>query len=335
MKSPHLVPIVGAAIMTFFFFASCKKEETKKESTVPVLAATNVVTNITETTAVSGGKVISDGGSAVTARGVCYGNNQEPNIYNSKTENGAGVGDFGSSLSGLESNKKYYVRSYATNSTGTGYGYQTSFTTSITYGSMTDQEGNTYKTIQIGTQVWMAENLKTSKYRDGSAIPTGLSDSAWYNANTGAYAIYNNEAVNNTTYGKLYNWLAVTDSRKLCPVGWHVPGSGDWTTLETYLGGPYFAAAKMAAVSNLWQPKNNGDTFGGTNESGFSGLPGGDRNFTGTYFSIGNSAAWWSSTEYVHRNAWYFMGSGFGHFYPTALTYNDRNLGLSVRCIRD
>ena len=322
--------------MTFFFFASCKKEETKKESTVPVLAATNVVTNITETTASSGGKVISDGGSAVTARGVCYGKSWDPDISGLKTEDGAGVGDFSSSLTGLESNKKYYVRSYATNSRGTEYGSQTSFTTAINYGSMTDQEGNTYKTIQIGTQLWMAENLKTSKYRDGSAIPTGLSDNAWQNANTGAYAIYNNDEANNTTYGKLYNWYAVTDSRKLCPVGWHIPSYYEWTTLENYLGAPPLQARKLAALPNLWQPRNQGDPVEATNESGFSGLPAGVRTSGGGYFDIGVGTRWWTSSLYASTYPYCFMGAAGGNFYPSALTYaySMRN-GYSVRCLRD
>ena len=324
--------------MTFFFFSGCKKEEAKKEITVPELAATNIVTNITGTTASSGGKVISDGGSAVTARGVCYGNNQEPNIYNSKTENGAGVGDFGSSLTGLESNKKYYIRSYATNSTGTGYGSQTSFTTAIIYGSMTDQEGNTYKTIQIGNQLWMAENLKTSKYRDGTAIPTGLSDNAWQNANTGAYAIYNNDEANNTTYGKLYNWYAVKDSRNLCPVGWHIPDNSEWATLENYLGAPYLQAGKLAALPNLWQRRNQGDVVEATNESGFSGLPAGERSSSGRYFDIGVGTNWWSSTSSYTRNPYYpfsFIGSAGGIF-PSALIYEySTRYGYSVRCLRD
>ncbi len=163
-----------------------------------------------------------------------------------------------------------------------------------------DIDGNTYQTVQIGTQVWMKENLKVSRYRNGDPIPTNLSNSAWQAATTGAYAIYNNNAANDTTFGKLYNWYAVADSRNLCPAGWHVPSDAEWTTLEDYLGGGLVAGGKMKTTTD-WQSPNTG----ATNESGFSGLPGGLRDGSGSYYNVGYFGYWWSSTELSTAGAWY------------------------------
>lgn len=195
--------------------------------------------------------------------------------------------------------------------------------------TITDIDGNVYNTVTIGSQIWMKENLKVSKYRNGSAIPTGLSDSLWINTSSGAYAIYNNNAANNTTYGKLYNWFAVADPRGLCPAGWHVPTDAEWTTLENFLGGQTVAGGKMKSVSSLWQSPNTG----ATNESGFSGLPGGYRYFNGSYNSIGDYGYWWSSTEYSTTDAW---ARNLDYSNSNSNQYNliEQN-GFSVRCLRD
>jgi uncharacterized protein (TIGR02145 family) len=195
--------------------------------------------------------------------------------------------------------------------------------------TVTDIDGNVYKTVQIGTQVWMAENLKTTRYRNGDPIRTNLTDAAWSAVSTGAYAVYNNDAANNTTYGKLYNWYAVVDSRNLCPVGWHIPSDAEWTTLENFLGGDGIAGGKMKAVSNLWQSPNKG----ATNESGFSGLPGGFRDSIFTYDYVGNYGYWWSSTEGSTASAW-FRYLGYGDGISARGNHYKRN-GFSVRCLRD
>ncbi len=208
--------------------------------------------------------------------------------------------------------------------------------------SVTDIDGNTYQTVQIGAQVWMKENLKVSKYRNGDPIPTNLTDAAWGSATTGAFAIYNNDSANNTIYGKLYNWYAVADSRNLCPVGWHVPTDGEWKTLEIYLGMSASDAdftgirgtdqnvgGKLKSTSSLWVAPNTGVT----NESGYSGLPGGNRVSIGINYNIGSSGYWWSSTEYSSTVAWnrtllyYDGGSSRG--------YGNKQIGYSVRCLKD
>ncbi len=196
-------------------------------------------------------------------------------------------------------------------------------------GFVTDIDGNVYQTVTIGTQVWMKENLKVSKYRNGDPIPTNLTDDAWNSTTTGAYAIYNNDVANNTTYGKLYNWYAVADSRNLCPAGWHVPSDAEWTTLENYLGDSSVAGGKLKSTSNLWNTPNTG----ATNESGFFGLPGGNRLVNGTYNFIGYYGDWWSSTE----NSTTFVWSR-GLYYYYGLSYRNSGYkqgGFSVRCIRD
>jgi uncharacterized protein (TIGR02145 family) len=205
------------------------------------------------------------------------------------------------------------------------------FNLSLLYGTMSDIDGNTYKTIEIGTQTWMAENLKVSKYRDGTSIPTGLDGTTWQAATTGAYSIYdddvlyNNDSATNTTYGKLYNWYAVVDSRNLCPVGWHVPSDAELTNLKNFIGGDP-GGRKLISTSSLWTAPNYS-----TNESGFSGLPGGYRTINGTYQHVSNSGHLWSTTE---TTAPFSRLMNAGGSFSTSTIYGKRS-GLSVRCLKD
>jgi uncharacterized protein (TIGR02145 family) len=201
----------------------------------------------------------------------------------------------------------------------------------LTYGSMTDQDGNTYKTITIGTQEWMAENLKASHYRNGDLIPLVTNDSTWSGLSTGATCWYNiDSATYNCPYGKLYNWYAAVDARNLCPAGWHVPTDAEWTTLGNYLGGDAIADGKMKSTgTQYWgSPNSQAD-----NSSGFSGLPGGFCFYSGTYYFIGSAGYWWSSSQYDASIAWSrHLDYDGGDMY----SYGDDMLnGLSVRCLRD
>jgi uncharacterized protein (TIGR02145 family) len=200
---------------------------------------------------------------------------------------------------------------------------------------VTDIDGTVYTSVVINGQEWMQQNLAVTKYRNGDPIPTGLGNTNWQNTTNGAYAIYNNVAANNTTYGKLYNWYAVNDSRGLCPTGWHVPSDAEWTTLINYLdpnadGGNNgnIAGGKMKSTTG-WNSPNTG----ATNESGFTGLPGGFRSFNGSYSTIGANGFWWSSTEYDSNFAWtrllYYDFSNVDRF------SNFKHSGFSVRCVRD
>jgi uncharacterized protein (TIGR02145 family) len=203
------------------------------------------------------------------------------------------------------------------------------FNPNLTYGTISDVEGNSYKTITIGNQTWMAENLKVSKYRNGTAITTNFTDLEWQNATTGAYAIYGNNATNNSTFGKLYNWYAVSDSRGLCPAGWHVPTDPEWSSLEDYLGGYLVAGGKLKSLTSLWASPNSG----ASNSLGFSGLPGGARAETSSYFDLNSGSYWWTSSPYSSNLGWF-------HFSHTANAASNRNGfsnkgGFSVRCLKD
>ena len=301
--------------------------QTTLACSVPTLSTTAAAA-IASTTAISGGNIANDGGSTVTACGVCWGTATKPTTANSKTSDGTGIGTFASNLTGLTVNTTYYVRAYATNSAGTGYGNEITFKTNTT---ITDIDGNVYNTVTIGTQTWMVENLKTTKYRNGDAIPNVTVDASWAALTTGAYCWYNNDAATfKATYGALYNWYAVADSRKIAPTGWHVPTDAEWTTLTTYLGGVSVAGGKLKETgTSHWISPNTG----ATNSSGFTAFPGGSRYADGTSSFIGASGYWWSSSEGSSTNAWYrYMNPINSSVYRS--NYN-KYYGFSVRCLRD
>jgi uncharacterized protein (TIGR02145 family) len=204
------------------------------------------------------------------------------------------------------------------------------------YGSnISDIDGNTYKTVYIGSQQWMAENLKVSKYNDGTAIPNITDNTQWKSLTTGAWAYYNNDAVNNAKYGKLYNWYAVSQTsngnKNVCPSGWHIPSDADeWTVLIDYLGDINVAGGKMKESGlTSWNSPNTD----ASNTSLFTSLPGGYRDYNGIYYNNGKMGMWWSSTEYGTLNAWNrnlgFSSGGAGR------SGADKKHGFSVRCVRD
>jgi uncharacterized protein (TIGR02145 family) len=300
---------------------------------------TTTVSGILSTQATSGGNVTSSGGGSVTARGVAYGTSQNPTTLGLTTVNGSGTGVFTSSMAGLSPTTLYYVRAYATTSAGTAYGSQVSFTTTAVpficgTNTVSDVDGNVYNTVQIGAQCWTQSNLKVSKYRNGDNISTGLGNTVWSNTTSGAYAIYNNDPVNDGLYGKLYNHFAAMDSRGLCPTGWHVPTDGEWTTLETFLGGSSVAGG--ALKSTVTQPTPGGwlaPNSGATNSSGFAAWPGGKRDSDGAYTLLGTHGYWWSSST-SGFNGWYrYLGYNGGGIYR--LLNVDRRGGYSVRCVKD
>ena len=291
-----------------------------------------------------GGVITSDGGLPVTARGICWGTSPLPTVTGSRTIDGTGTGSFLTTITGLSPNTRYFLRPYAINSLGTTYGYGTYVTTrsmdsfippffnpALSYGTATDIDGNVYKTIQIGTQIWMAENLKVTRYRNGDSISNVKDNLKWSKLVTGAYGWYNNDpSTCKAVFGALYNWYAVNDPRKIAPEGWHVASMDEWKTLLTYLGNN---SGKMKETGiTHWSTPNTG-----TNSSGFTAQPGGYlylRVFTG----IEETASWWSTTEYFTTYStsqawslqiWNFsdqVSSGYG-----VLKY----AGLSVRCVKD
>ena len=217
-----------------------------------------------------------------------------------------------------------------------------SITFTIPTGTVTDIDGNVYQTIKIGDQWWMAENLKVTKYRNGDAIPNVTDSTEWSSLSTAAYCVYNNDNGNMATYGLLYNWYAVGDSRNIAPAGWHVPTDAELRQLEMHLG-----MSQSQADSGGWRGTDEGGKLketgtthwnspntGATNESGFTALPGGYRDDdNGPFGGIGSHGALWSSTasggdEAYYRTLYYdYSNVRRGH--------NHRRNGFSVRCVRD
>ncbi len=197
--------------------------------------------------------------------------------------------------------------------------------------TVTDFDGNIYHTVQIGTQIWMAENLRVTHYRNGCEIAEVENDSVWSVLRTGALCWYDNDsAAYKQIYGALYNFYAVNDDRGLCPEGWHVATEAEWLELESFLGGRSVAGGKLKdTTAGLW----NGSNPGATDESGFCGVPAGGRGRVGGSGEGGNYATWWSSTAYDSLFAWHFGLSGGNASIRSNPGHN--NSGFSVRCVRD
>jgi uncharacterized protein (TIGR02145 family) len=290
---------------------------------------TSAVSNITQTGAICGGNIVRDNGQAVTARGVCWSINPIPTITDNKTTDAAGIGSYTSTINGLSAFTVYYVRAYATSSNGTVYGDVVSFKTALAIetGTVSDFEGTVYKTVKIGTQWWMAENLKSTKYRNGDLIPNVSDNTLWKNSTTGACCDFAAIPGNSVILGKLYNRFAIMDSRNLAPTGWHVATDAEWTTLIDYLGGQSVAGEKLREVGNThWEVVNTGVP---NNESSFTALPGGYRtdnaSFTGAY----RYASWWI---YDVSN---INSLNLSYYCSISKTASLNNYGLSVRCVKD
>jgi uncharacterized protein (TIGR02145 family) len=192
-----------------------------------------------------------------------------------------------------------------------------------------DVDGNVYNTVTIGTQVWMKENLRTTRFNDGSAINFITDNSEWSNSETLGYSLYDNDIRNKNIYGALYNWNTI-NTHILCPVGWHMPSMAEWTIMIDNTGGAMVAGGLLKeSGTDHWIDPN----VGATNETGFSALPGGSRNEEGTFFSKGYYGHWWSATEDDISSAWSFS---LINEYTVIEKYNPSKLmGFSVRCIRD
>ncbi len=205
--------------------------------------------------------------------------------------------------------------------------YETAGAPTPSANTVRDADGNVYKTVRIGHQVWMAENLRTTKYNDGTPIQHLPDYKAWENASSGAYSWYMNNIDSKPTYGGLYNWHAV-NTGKLCPVGWHVPIDEEWTALLRELGSIPGAKLKEVGQAN-W--KDNTDNV--TNETGFTALPGGYRINNGNFSSAGTQGNFWTTSRNGDKEAFY---RGIYNYTSLVLKYSfPLSNGLSVRCVRD
>ena len=314
--------IWSCALLVLFITNSCNKEKTV---TLAVLS-TGPLTNITSASAVCGGNITSDGGTVVSARGVCWSENFDPTIADNYTTDGTGSGSFLSSMTGLLSGTYYYVRAYATNSLGTAYGNEFIFILPVA-----DADGNLYSTIIIGTQTWMTVNLKTSKFSDNTIIPDVAENASWSSLSTPAYCWYNNIEDLNSNYGALYNWFAV-NTGKLCPTGWHVPSEDEWILLTNFLGGEVIAGGKLKEIgTNHWMSPNTG----ASNDFNFTALPSGYRTGLeeGAFWASGYLEYFWAGTEDNSTRGRARLLSF--ETYDLAPGGGLKMNGYSVRCVKD
>jgi uncharacterized protein (TIGR02145 family) len=415
MNKRYFTLTILCSLVSFILFPGCEKESTAPGPgiTVPKVT-TGALSMITPTSVQCGGTITSDGGASVTACGICWCTNQMPTTSDSITSDSTGTGSFTSSLTGLEANSTYYIRAYATNSIGTGYGNEVSFITSeyaiptlltnavsmitpisaecegtiisdggkpinwygilwsakpdisidtdsmttlvgrppsnftfslrdlcpnTTYyvrayahtnfgvglgnevsftttdferGTVTDIDGNTYNTVKLSEQWWMVGNLKVTHYRNGEAIPNIVESEEWFNLTTGAYCNYNNDEANVATYGRLYNWYVVNDSRGIAPTGWHVPTEEECVELMDFFGG------LDVVPSNMTEKGANVARPGGHRISDFVEFSG-----------IGEEGYWWLD-DYEPEGEWDALAYTFDDF-----LHDYKGSGLSIRCIKD
>lgn len=332
---------------------------TTNQCPVAPTVTTSPVGNIASTSVQSGGNVTDNGGAIVTVRGVCWSTTENPTITSSDflTE-GSGVGNFSIPITGLTRYTTYYLRAFATNSAGTGYGEEISFKTLWDNSNIADIDGNVYKTIQIGDQIWMAENLKVTRFSNGNPITLVTSTAEWdaftYANADKAYCYYDNSTLNLSIYGALYTWAAALNGNSgsdnnpsgiqgVCPTGWHIPGDQEWKVMESYLGmnpsvlndfgsrGTDEGGKLKEAGTVHWYTPNTG----ATNETGFTALPGGERTSTGSFTGKTTSAYFWTTApDLVNSNNAITRSLNWG----TSTVYRssqNKLYGISVRCVKN
>lgn len=289
---------------------------------------TYAASSITQTTIISGGYITMDEKSTIISCGVCWSMQNNPTTDNTKTADTLRNGKFISRISGLLPDTTYFIRAYATNNIGTGYGTEIAVRT-LKNIIVTDADGNEYNSVTIGEQTWMASNLKVTHYNDGTQIPLITDSTAWSKLITPGYCWYNNDAAGYKNIGPLYNWYTVNTSR-LCPTGWHVPTDAEWTYLTNFLGGESIAGGKLKKVGKTyWIAPNTG----ATDEIGYTALPGGVRYHDGIFHDFGFSGYWWSSTDLSADRAYFRY---VDYYYTNIFRFNNsKKIGFSVRCLKN
>ena len=345
--------------MVLLLLASCNPTE---DITVQIpVVTTGTIIKVTTSSATCEGTIIHKGSDSIIARGICWSTNSVPNLRDDNfTLNGAGAGIITDSLTNLNAGTTYFARAYAKTANGNYYGDVLQITTekdtslpdpilnpNLTYGTMTDIDGNVYNTITIGSQTWMAENLIVTKYRNGETIPSVTNNTDWNALTSGAQSTYNNNSELNSIrkFGRLYNFYAVSDARNIAPEGWHIATDVEWTTLTNYLSnnlGTSSSVVKALAAASDWPVSIVADAIGYidqntytllNNSSGFAALPAGIRGEYGVFNYVSNYGGWWTSTGNDNSTAWFRSLS----FYSTTIGKNfySKHYGLSVRCVKN
>jgi len=293
---------------------------------------TGQVTNRSPNSATISGTVTSEFVPMVVARGICWSQNPNPTIQDDTANCGSGTGSFVVAITGLLPETVYHARAFAINAVGVAYGSAVSFNTlKDKLLPIRDKDNNVYDAVQIGNQLWLKENLRTTRYMDGTPIPFVTGPNAWTNLTTPGRSYYQNDTINNgEIYGALYNWYAVNGGY-LCPDGFNVPSDADWTTLTNYLGGANLAGGALKETGSAWNSPNTG----ATNASGFAALPGGYITSANSWTGKGTTGAWWTSTRYTYssiHSVYRTMSN-----YSTAVSSSNwlMTYGLSVRCVAD
>ena len=330
---------------------------------LPVVT-TQTIDNIMSSTASCGGVMIASGGTPITAHGICWSTSPFPTVNDNITVDGNNLGNFTSHISGLSANTTYYVRAYATTSMGTTYGEERNFTTTASDVSgtshcgndslVTDYDGNSYSIVEIGTQCWMKENLRTTHYADGTAILLGnpsIGFSSPYREIPGENLNDEDNLAYVPTHGFLYNWLAVMHDANssndcpsgvqgICPTGWHVPSDTEWMELINYMAThPAYAAsndnthlAKALSASWGWDRTSIADAPGhnptSNNATGFSALPTGI-----SHCLFGELSSFWSCTYNSDNTAYFININNYQAAVERTICYIAD--ALSVRCLRD
>ncbi len=316
-------------LICFLFSLSCQKTTI---STLPQ-GITTSVSEITTSHVLVTGELESDGGVPLEEYGVCWGLNNNPTIYNNKirvlteltkADNSASssksiLGKFSQEINGFPETKTYYFRVYARNKNGIIYGNVVSvilltpnpiqFNSLINYGFVIDNEGYSYKTVKIGDQTWMAENLKTKHFNNGDLIPNTM------------FKIYEDLEMNTTIYGRSYNYSAFEDLRGICPIGWHLPSKDEWQTLINYANNK---------TINLKESGNfHWISSDGNNVTGFTAIPSGYLLGSGSLLNIGKSSDYWTSTKDMDKIFDVEIGDNFTFFSDTKDSF------FSIRCVKD
>lgn len=326
MKSAAFVTILTLFLTT----SGCIKdsypvvqENTMQDFSKVPTVSTGIVTGISTDSAVVVADVVADNGSVIEELGVYWSLDSFPVKSATFAEDKTNKFSFTAKLTKLQPGTVYYARAYARNAKGIGYGNSQRFSTSVK-----DIDDNVYRTVVIGKQLWMVENLKTTHYRNGDPITKITDVTTWENTfdKTGGYCNYDNDEANATIYGRLYNYTAANDSRNVCPQGWRMPTSGDWSTLIHFLGGNLAAGGRLKEIGTThWISPN----IAASNSVGFTALPGGYMDYGG-FRSLGSSCYFWSAPG--EKNTQTIKNTDQG----IAVTGNELSvMGMSIRCIRE